>query len=116
MAISVFRVLQEALANAVKHSDARHCKVTLQGLTDALAFAVADDGRGFDGAATTGAHGLGLITMQERLKLVHGELIVESKVGVGTTVRGSVPLRMHRELDAHAVSASADREAPSTTA
>jgi signal transduction histidine kinase len=117
VAISVFRVLQEALSNAVKHSHARHCKVTLQGLPDALKLEVTDDGRGFDAGAMGGERdGLGLISMQERLKLVNGDLAVESKVGVGTTVRGSVPLRMRPEAGAHAESASVDREAPSITA
>ena len=107
VAISVFRVLQEALSNVVKHSGARHCKVTLQGLTDALQLEVIDDGRGFDAAATRSEHGLGLISMRERLKLVDGELVVEPNIGAGTAVRGSVPLRMHLEMGAHAVSPSA---------
>jgi signal transduction histidine kinase len=108
VAISVYRVLQEALSNAVKHSGARHCKVTLQGLTDALTLEVIDDGRGFDAAAMWRAHGLGLIGMQERLKLVDGDVVIESKVGAGTAVHASVPLRPDPVMDAHAVSPSAD--------
>jgi signal transduction histidine kinase len=96
--ISVFRVLQEALSNAAKHAGARHCNVRLLGSRDALTLEVIDDGRGFDAIATKRAHGLGLISMQERLKLVNGELAIESKIGAGTSVRGRVPLRMQPDL------------------
>jgi signal transduction histidine kinase len=92
VAISVFRVLQEAVANAVKHSGARHCTVTLRGFADALNLEVIDDGCGFDTKAAAHGHGLGLISMQERLKLVRGNVVIESRVGAGTVVRASVPL------------------------
>jgi two-component system, NarL family, sensor histidine kinase UhpB len=109
-------VLQEALSNAVKHSGARHCNVTLQGLSDTLTLEVVDDGRGFDAAATWRARGLGLISMRERLKLVRGTVDIDSKAGTGTVVRASVPLGAHPDTDAHAVSPSVDRPAPSATA
>jgi signal transduction histidine kinase len=92
VAISLFRVLQEALTNLVKHSGARRCRVTLRGSPDALTLEVADDGRGFDTATAMKGHGLGLTSMRERLKLVGGEIAVESAAGRGTTVRASVPL------------------------
>jgi signal transduction histidine kinase len=92
VAISLFRVLQEALANLVKHSGARHCRVRLRGSADALTLEVADDGRGFDAGAAAKGDGLGLISMRERLKLVDGNVAIESAAGRGTTVRASVPL------------------------
>jgi signal transduction histidine kinase len=111
--ISVFRVLQEALANALKHSGARHCRVTLRGSVDTLMLEIVDDGCGFDTAAGLQGHGLGLISMQERLKLVHGDFVIESKVGGGTTVRATVPLVPRPTTEAQPV--SPDRARPSST-
>jgi PAS domain S-box-containing protein len=93
VAVNLFRVLQEALSNVVKHSGARHCRVTLRGAADQLMLEVVDEGRGFDGGAASQRHGLGLISMQERLKLVGGEVVIESRLGRGTTVQARVPLR-----------------------
>ena len=92
VAISLFRVLQEALANLVKHSGARRCRVTLRGSAEALTLEVADDGRGFDAGSAARGEGLGLTSMQERLKLVDGQVVIESAAGRGTTLRASVPL------------------------
>jgi signal transduction histidine kinase len=93
VAISVFRVLQEAMSNVVKHSGARHCRVTLRGQGDEVQLQVTDDGRGFDTRAAQGGQSLGLISMQERLRLVNGEVTVDSTPGMGTTVRASAPSR-----------------------
>jgi signal transduction histidine kinase len=94
VAVSLFRVLQEALSNAVKHSGARHCRVTLRGSHNGITLQVADDGRGFDAPAAMRGHGLGLVSMQERLRLVNGEVIIDSAPGTGTTVRAVAPLRI----------------------
>jgi len=93
VAINLFRVLQEALSNAVKHSGARNYRVVLRRIGDELTLEVADDGRGFDVRAALMGHGLGLVSMQERLSLVNGEVHIDSKPGAGTTVRVSVSLR-----------------------
>jgi signal transduction histidine kinase len=93
IAISLFRVLQEAVSNAVKHAGAQHCRVALRGTADALHLEVVDDGRGFDVDEARSGHGLGLISMQERLKLVNGDVAIESRAGSGTTVRARVPLQ-----------------------
>ena len=92
IAINLFRVLQEALSNAAKHSGAARCHVSLRGTNDHLQVVVRDEGRGFDPAAALATSGLGLVSMQERLKLVNGCVIIDSKPGVGTTVRANVPL------------------------
>lgn len=107
--ISLFRVLQEALTNAVKHSGAVSCKVTLVGSLDALVMDVIDDGRGLDVGAARRGRGLGLVSMEERLRLVNGTLTIESKPGAGTTVRAWVPLRQAPRDDAQAVVSSAVR-------
>jgi signal transduction histidine kinase len=116
VAIGLFRVLQEALSNAAKHAGARRCKVTLRGLPDALILEVSDDGRGFDAGAAPQSQRLGLVTMQERLKLLDGDLEIESRLGAGTRVRAHVPLQPDPVPNGQAVSSSADRSVPSTTA
>jgi signal transduction histidine kinase len=54
--------------------------------------AVRDEGKGFDTEAAQATSGLGLVSMQERLKLVNGCVVIDSKPGVGTTIRATVPL------------------------
>ncbi|GHF84197.1 signal transduction histidine kinase [Amycolatopsis bartoniae] len=87
----LFRVAQEALANAAKHSGARQVNLTLTCLDDAVLLDVHDDGTGFDAAAET--DGYGLPGMRHRLAKVGGTLTVESSAGYGTTLNASVPLR-----------------------
>jgi signal transduction histidine kinase len=93
ISLSLFRVLQEALQNAVKHSGVRHFEVELRYALDALDLTVRDSGRGFDVEGAMQAHGLGLISMAERLKLVDGHLSIDSQPERGTTIHARVPLR-----------------------
>jgi signal transduction histidine kinase len=93
VALCVFRVAQEALRNAVQHSNARHIIVTLYGTSDTLHLSVHDTGRGFDPDAAAHGDGLGLTSMQERMNLVGGQLSITSRVARGTTVIAHVPLR-----------------------
>jgi len=93
VAISVFRVLQEAVSNAIKHSGANQYRVALRGVDDKLRLEVVDDGCGFDVEAALGGHGLGLISMRERLRAVNGDVTIESEPGAGTRVCVDVPLR-----------------------
>ncbi len=92
IAICLFRVLQEALQNAVRHSSAARFSVNLQGMPKAISLTVRDAGRGFDPASVSQYGGLGLTSMRERLKLVAGELVVESQPALGTTIVACVPL------------------------
>ena len=85
-------MLQEALRNSVKHSHARHFAVELRGTSDAIHLTVRDAGCGFDPDAAMRGHGLGLTSMKERLKLIDGELSIDSQLEHGTTVRARVPL------------------------
>ena len=91
LSLCFFRVLQEALHNAVKHSGARRFDVDLRGLQGRLGLRVRDAGVGFDPEEAMKGRGLGLISMQERLKLVNGELAVESKPRRGTTIYAYAP-------------------------
>jgi len=92
IALCLFRVLQEGLQNAVKHSGSRHVEVSLSGATDVIELTVRDSGVGFDLEEAITGSGLGLTSMKERLKLVHGELFIDSQPGRGTVIRATVPL------------------------
>ena len=91
VSLCLFRVVQEALRNAVRHSGAREFGVKLSGDADAVSLEVRDGGVGFDYASAVASSGLGVVSMQERLKLVHGELTVDTKAGHGTRIRARVP-------------------------
>jgi PAS domain S-box-containing protein len=90
--LGLFRVLQEALTNAVKHAGVRRFTVALRGAPDHVQLDVIDCGVGFNPRTAMRSHGLGLISMHERLSLVNGEVAIESKPGEGTRVRVRVPL------------------------
>jgi len=92
VAVCLFRVLQEALNNAVKYAGVRHFTVTLRGTPAEIQLSVSDRGVGFDPRSTTNGYGLGIISMKERLHLVGGEIGIESQPGIGTTVRARVPV------------------------
>ena len=91
VSLALFRVAQEALRNASKYSRASSVTAELQCDQDVLLLRVADDGAGFDPASVNG-DGLGLISMRERMRLIGGELAVQSKPGGGTQVEARVPL------------------------
>ena len=91
ISLCLFRVLQEALHNSAKHSGARHVEVRLWGTSGEIDLTVRDSGAGFEGEAAKGSRGLGLISMQERVKLVKGNLSIESQPRCGTTIRVRVP-------------------------
>jgi signal transduction histidine kinase len=93
ISLSIFRVLQEALRNAIKHSGSQRFDVLLNHNSNAIHLTVHDPGRGFDAAQATRGRGLGLTSMKERIALVGGELSIESQQPNGTTVYVRVPLR-----------------------
>ena len=91
ISVCLFRVLQEALHNSVKHSGARQVKVEFWGTSDEVHLAVSDPGVGFDSEAAKESRGLGLVSMEERLKLLKGTISIESQPKRGTTIHASVP-------------------------
>lgn len=94
VSIGLYRLLQEALTNVVKHAQARHVRVTLGRENSLICLRVEDDGRGFDWSVrrmASGAQGIGLIGMQERAQLMRGELILESSPQDGTRLLVRVP-------------------------
>jgi signal transduction histidine kinase len=88
--LSLFRVVQEALYNAIKYSQASEVVVHLAGSPLGLTVTVVDDGVGFDVPAAS-ASGLGLVSMKERLEAIDGSLEIRSSRGHGTRVEASVP-------------------------
>ena len=91
----VYRVAQEAVSNALRHSGARNVRVQLRREGERVELSVGDDGRGF--TFDESRRGLGLAGMRERALLVGGDLQVESRPGTGTRVRLRVPARMTAE-------------------
>jgi len=92
IALCVFRVVQEALHNAAKHSRASRVRVELKGGVDNLAVVIEDDGVGFDVAKAMMAEGIGLISMRERVAFVGGTFELSSTPGEGTRIEARVPL------------------------
>jgi PAS domain S-box-containing protein len=92
ISLCLFRVLQEALQNAVKHSADQNLTVEVHGTNAGISLIVSDSGIGFDWQDAMNRRGLGLISMRERLRLVNGELSIQSEPGRGTTVLARVPL------------------------
>jgi PAS domain S-box-containing protein len=93
ISLCLFRVLQQALHNAAKHSGVRRFEANLWGEQDEVHLAVSDSGQGFDLEAARSGRGLGLISMEERLKLVSGDLSIDTQPQHGTRLHARAPLR-----------------------
>ena len=89
--LCLFRVLQEALHNAFKHSGVKQIEVQLQEESGEIHLMVRDAGRGFDLDRARQGRGLGLISMRERIRLVNGTIDIQSKPMAGTTIHVRVP-------------------------
>jgi PAS domain S-box-containing protein len=89
--LCLFRIVQEALRNVVKHSGATEAKVELSGHDGRIELSIFDSGTGFNPALAKGNGGLGLISMRERLRLVAGHLSIESEPCHGTRIRVCIP-------------------------
>jgi PAS domain S-box-containing protein len=104
VSLSLFRTVQESLRNVVKHSRARHVRVEMIHQANVVELSISDDGIGFDPELARNSHGLGLVSMRERLRSVSGELSIWSKPSLGTQVKGTVPdraraIRDHKRED-----------------
>jgi PAS domain S-box-containing protein len=97
ISLCLFRVAQEALHNAVKYSETNHFSVALFATAKEVQLIVRDAGTGFDVEEARKNQGLGLVSMQERVHLVHGTFSVESKPGSGTRISAVVPLVSEEE-------------------
>jgi len=90
--LPLFRVLQECLHNAVKHSGVKTIEVQLSEQSNEIHLVVRDSGKGFDVETALQGEGLGLTSMQERVRLVDGTIKIESKPMRGTSIHVRVPL------------------------
>jgi PAS domain S-box-containing protein len=95
VSLCLFRVLQESLQNIAKHSGSPSCRIDLTGSDEEIHLCVADSGVGFDVARLKLKPGLGLISMRERLRLVGGQIVIESQPTCGTRLDIHVPLGNH---------------------
>jgi signal transduction histidine kinase len=89
--IALYRIAQEALANAVRHAAARRVSLVVERRENRIVMLVEDDGRGFDLGAAPRSERLGLPGMRERAEMLGGTLLVESSPGSGTTIVVEVP-------------------------
>jgi signal transduction histidine kinase len=94
--ITAYRLVQEAITNAVKHSDGNTVSVRVVEEDGSVLITVRDDGTGFDPEAST--RGFGLLGMRERVELVDGRVFIESGPGSGTVVQAELPA-VHRPAD-----------------
>jgi two-component system, NarL family, sensor histidine kinase DevS len=97
---TLYRLVQEALTNAIKHAGAERVWIDIIEDDDVVTVAVSDDGGGFDPGGTSG--GFGLVGMRERVELVAGQLLVDSAHGKGTVVRAQLPALHETESSLHA--------------
>jgi signal transduction histidine kinase len=91
LTLCLFRIVQEALQNANKHSEARNVSVDLTGASDGIALTIVDDGVGFDVNAAW-RRGLGLISVRERVEAIGGTFALRSSPGAGTRLEVRVPV------------------------
>jgi signal transduction histidine kinase len=92
VALCLYRVVQEGLGNVAKHAEATEVRVTLMGRAEDVALSVADDGAGFDPREARSRRGLGLLSLDERVRLVGGRLTVDAQPLRGTELQIVVPL------------------------
>jgi two-component system NarL family sensor kinase len=89
--LCLFRVAQEAIRNVHKHSGCREARVELDEISGSLRLRISDRGTGFDPNSAEASQGLGLLSMEERLHSLGGELFVHSRPGGGTSIEASIP-------------------------
>jgi signal transduction histidine kinase len=92
VALCLYRVTQEALTNAARHAKASQVRVAVARNGADMVLTIGDDGRGFDLAEARGRGGLGLISLDERVRLVRGRLTIDTQAQGGTEIHVVVPL------------------------
>jgi signal transduction histidine kinase len=109
VSLCLFRVLQEAVHNAAKHSGVQRVQARLWGTPGQIHLTISDEGSGFDVEVAKAGPGIGLISMAERTKLVDGDLAIESQSRHGTTIRVRVPASAEPRI-AESMSQTVERE------
>jgi signal transduction histidine kinase len=93
ISICLFRIVQEGLRNIARHAKVEEAQVRLVGSDKRITLTIEDSGIGFEPAKARGEAGLGLVSMEERVRLIQGELRVKSKPGEGTVINVTAPLQ-----------------------
>jgi len=91
--IIIYRILQEALQNILKHSQASLAQVSAVLKKTVFTLEVRDNGRGFNPSLKSSSNGLGLALMKQQAALVHGKLSIKSRAGKGTLLKITVPTK-----------------------
>jgi len=99
LGIPLFRVLQQAVDNAIKHSGEKRIEVQLREDLDEIQLIVRDSGKGFDVESATRGKGLGLTSMRERVRLVNGTIAIDSKPRGGTKIEVRIPLELRSKAE-----------------
>jgi signal transduction histidine kinase len=99
VAVCLYRIAQEAVRNAAKHSQAKEVWVEIRQLRDAIRLSIVDKGIGFDLRTLKAGRGLGLVSMRERVELISGSLTIKSAPGEGTCVEVRVPAVSRRQVN-----------------
>ena len=98
--LCLYRVTQEALRNVAKHAEARHVRVELSRGPRSVQLSISDDGKGFDEMKIRGEkHGLGLVSIDERVRLLRGTVQIETRPRGGTRLNVHIPHPIGTSLD-----------------
>lgn len=92
ISLCLYRVAQESLRNAVKHSNASTVHISLGSENGRVVMSIADDGKGFEASDANGFSGIGLLSMHERVRMLNGSLTVRSSKGNGTIATVKIPV------------------------
>jgi two-component system sensor histidine kinase UhpB len=98
-ALCAYRVAQEALRNVVAHAEARHVEIRLHRAGDNAELTIVDDGKGFDVVEAHNGTGLGLVSINERVRLAGGLVTIVTDVNKGTLVHAQIPSNRKEETD-----------------
>ena len=107
IALCLYRVIQESLQNIVKHSGACDATLELHGSPSEIQLCITDEGVGFKPDAASRQHGMGLLSMRERLRLVGGTMFIESKSLRGTRITAKIPLKIANPESASTIQSGA---------
>ena len=92
VALCLYRVAQEALSNIARHANAKRIRLHLRQSANVIIMTIADDGRGFNLSEGRQRGGLGLLSLDERVRLIRGSIKIDSRPGHGTELQVTVPL------------------------